>query len=156
MLQLRIISVSAKPPAWLRQGFEEYKKRLSPICTLDLIEVPLEKRGTQKNTQPFINREGEKILSLLKAQHLVVALDLKGKSWSTTELAQQFEKWQLENKNIDFIIGGPDGLANACLQRATVKWSLSPLTLPHLFVRLIVVEQLYRAWSILQGHPYHK
>jgi 23S rRNA (pseudouridine1915-N3)-methyltransferase len=156
MLQLRLISIGSKPPAWVRDGFQEYAKRLSPVCKLALVEIPVEKRLPQKNKQPFIDREGEKILAALKPQHTVIALDVLGKLWSTEELAQHFQSWQREAKHIDFIIGGPDGLAAACLKRAQYKWSLSTLTLPHLLVRILIAEQLYRAWTILQGHPYHK
>lgn len=156
MLQIRLISVSGKPPSWVLEGFQEYAKRLSPVCKLELIEIPVEKRNNQKNMLPFMEREGEKMLAVVKPNHTVIALDLKGKLWSTEELSVQFESWQLDGKNIDLLIGGPDGLSEACLKRAQIKWSLSPLTLPHLMVRILIAEQLYRAWTILQKHPYHK
>ena len=156
MLQIRFITVSSKPPSWVSEGFQEYAKRLSSVCGLELIEIPVEKRNNQKNMQPFIEREGEKILAAIKPSHTVIALDLQGKMWSTEELSQRLAGWQLEGKNIDLLIGGPDGLSPACLKRAQFKWSLSPLTLPHLMVRILLAEQLYRAWTILQNHPYHK
>ena len=156
MLQIRFISISNKPPAWVNEGFREYAKRLSSTCSFDLIEIPVEKRNNQKNMQPFIEREGEKMLAALKPGNTVIALEVQGKLWSTEDLSLHLEGWLQEGKNIDFIIGGPDGLAPACLKRAQIKWSLSPLTLPHLLVRVLLAEQLYRAWTILQNHPYHK
>jgi 23S rRNA (pseudouridine1915-N3)-methyltransferase len=156
MLQLRLITVSNKAPSWINEGFQEYAKRLSSVLSFDILEIPVEKRGNQKNMQPLIEKEGEKILAAIKPQHTVIALDVKGKMWSTEELASRLKNWQLEGKNIDFIVGGPDGLSAECLKRAQIQWSLSPLTLPHLLVRIVIAEQIYRAWSILQGHPYHK
>ncbi len=156
MLQFRLITVSNKAPSWISEGFQEYSKRLSSTFSFDVIEIPVEKRSNQKNLQPLIDREGEKILSAIKPQHTVIALEVTGKMWSTEELAEQLNQWQLEARNIDFIVGGPDGLSAACLKRAQYKWSLSRLTLPHLMVRILIAEQLYRAWTILQGHPYHK
>jgi len=156
MLQIRFITISNKPPAWVNEGFREYAKRLSSAYSFDLLEIPVEKRNGQKNKQPFIEREGEKMLAALKPGATVIALDLQGKLWSTEELALRLQDWQQKSKNLDFLIGGPDGLAPECLKRAQGRWSLSPLTLPHLLVRVLLAEQLYRAWSILQNHPYHK
>ncbi len=156
MIHIRFMTVSNRPPAWISEGFAEYAKRLSSACRLELIEIPVEKRNNQKNMQPFIDREGEKMLALIKPGATVVALDLQGKLWSTQDLAGQLQGWMQEGKAVDFLIGGPDGLAAACLKRAQYRWSLSPLTLPHLLVRVLIAEQIYRAWTILQKHPYHK
>lgn len=156
MLLIRLISVSNKPPAWISEGFREYAKRLSSVCRLELVEIPVEKRNNQKNPQPFIEREGEKMLALIKPASTVVTLEVQGKSWSTQDLSKHMQGWFQEGKPIDFLIGGPDGLAPACLQRAQFRWSLSALTLPHLLVRVLLAEQIYRAWTILQNHPYHK
>jgi 23S rRNA (pseudouridine1915-N3)-methyltransferase len=89
-------------------------------------------------------------------QHHVIALDVKGKAWSTEQLALEMKNWLQSGKNIDLLVGGPEGLSNACLEKAHEKWSLSPLTFPHIIVKLIIAEQIYRAYSILQGHPYHR
>ncbi len=152
MLHIRLITISNKPPAWLSEGFREYSKRLSALCHFELLEIPLEKRKKQS----LIEREGEKILAAIKPQSTVIALAVQGKSFSTEALASHLETWLQAGKNLDFIIGGPEGLAAGCLQRAELRWSLSPLTLPHLFARLLLAEQLYRAFMILQNHPYHK
>lgn len=156
MLHIRFITISNKPPAWVQEGFQEYAKRLSSAYRLDLLEIPIEKRNNSKNPQPFIEREGEKMLAVLKPGATVIALDSQGTLWSTEELALRLQGWQQTSKRLDFLIGGPDGLAPACLKHAQGRWSLSPLTLPHLLVRVLLAEQLYRAWSVLQNHPYHK
>lgn len=96
------------------------------------------------------------MLAAIHPQHHVIALDIKGQLWSTEQLAAHLQKWQQAGKNIDLLIGGPEGLAPACLQAAQEKWSLSPLTFPHFLIKLLISEQIYRAWSILNHHPYHK
>jgi 23S rRNA (pseudouridine1915-N3)-methyltransferase len=133
-------------PAWIEAGFAEYQKRFPPFCRLELVEISLNKQA----------KESSKILSTIKPSHHVVALDIKGNAWSTEQLAQQIKNWQLNGRNMDMLIGGPDGLSKECLEKAETKWSLSPLTLPHPFVRVLVAEQLYRGLSILQNHPYHR
>ncbi|MEO8400753.1 MAG: 23S rRNA (pseudouridine(1915)-N(3))-methyltransferase RlmH [Gammaproteobacteria bacterium] len=153
---IRLLAIGTKMPAWVTAGFSEYAKRFSAGCMVELCEIPAEKRTKNADIPRIIEREGEKLLAAIKPGNYVIALDVKGHSFSTEQLAQQLKNWQAEGRNIDMLIGGPDGLANACLQRADVKWSLSCLTLPHPLVRIILVEQLYRAVSILQNHPYHR
>ncbi len=96
------------------------------------------------------------MLAAIPDSDRVIALDVKGKSWSTEQLAQNLSRWRMDGDNYSLLIGGPDGLASDCLTRCDAKWSLSALTLPHPLVRIVVIEQLYRAWTILQHHPYHK
>ena len=152
----RILTVTQKLPAWLETGFSEYLKRFSQGFQLQLIEIPLEKRTAKINTQLAVEKEGERILSLIKSNHHVVALHVLGESWSTETLAKHMAEWQQHGPHIDFLIGGPDGLSASCLQRANQKWSLSKLTFPHHLVRLLLVEQLYRVRTILIDHPYHR
>ncbi len=153
---IRLLAIGTKMPAWIEQGFLEYAKRFPASCQLKLIEVPAAKRTKNSVIERLVEEEGEKLLAVIKPNHHVIALEIKGKMWSTEQLAAQLENWQNERRNIDLLIGGPDGLSNRCLQKAETKWSLSPLTLPHPLVRVILAEQLYRATSILQGHPYHR
>lgn len=143
-------------PDWVTLGFDEYSKRLPAGYTLKLTEITPEKRTKQADIPRITEKEGEKILAAIKPGHLVIALDVKGQSWSTEQLATSLKTWHAENQNIDLLVGGPDGLSPRCLQHARIKWSLSPLTLPHPLVRILLAEQLYRAWSIIQGHPYHR
>ena len=155
-MKIRLLSVTHKCPAWIQAGYEDYAKRLPASCALELIEIPAEKRTANADLKRITEREGEKMLAAIKPNHHVIALDVKGKSWSTEELSQQLANWQQDGRHIDLLVGGPEGLAPACLAKANEKWSLSPLTFPHILVRLIVAEQIYRAWSMLQGHPYHR
>lgn len=152
-MQIRIIAVGDKMPDWVITGFNEYAKRLSNI---KLVEISAEKRNKNASIEQIKQREGEKILSVISSHHHVIALDVQGKLWSTEKLAENVKQWQTDGRPIDLLIGGPDGLAPACLQKAETLWSLSSLTLPHPLVRIVLIEQLYRADSILKGHPYHR
>jgi 23S rRNA (pseudouridine1915-N3)-methyltransferase len=100
--------------------------------------------------------EGEAILDCIPKQNKKIMLDLKGKPWSTVQLAESLSRWRMDGDDISFVIGGPDGLSRECLSQANETWALSNLTLPHPLVRIVLIEQLYRAWTVLQGHPYHK
>lgn len=141
-------------PTWIKEGYQEYNKRLPHSCRLELIEIPPPKRNKQSST--YKELEGRQILSLTKPNHRLIALDTRGELWSTEELADEIKIWQESGRTIDMIIGGPDGLSDECLQKSEKKWSLSPLTFPHLLVRVLIAEQIYRANCILSDHPYHK
>lgn len=156
-MRIRIITVTHKTPPWITTGCKEYLKRLQSNCTIELIDIPAEKRTAHADMQKLLTREGKKILDVINPQHLIVALDIKGRCWSTEELAQRLKSWQDDRQtNIDFVIGGPDGLSAECLQRSKIKWSLSNLTFPHALVRVILLEQIYRGFCILNQHPYHR
>jgi 23S rRNA (pseudouridine1915-N3)-methyltransferase len=155
-LIIRLIAVGNKMPDWIQQGYQEYAKRLPPGYTLQLVEIPPEKRTKQADIKRLTEKEGEKILAALKPGHLVIALEVKGQPWTTPQLATALQTWHNDNRNVDLLVGGPDGLAASCLEKAELQWSLSPLTLPHPLVRVMIAEQLYRAWSIIQKHPYHR
>ncbi len=143
-------------PAWVQTGFDEYAKRLPPECALKLAEIPAEKRGNNANVAALRAKEGGRLLAALPKGAHVVALEVNGKAWSTEDLAAQLKRWMQHGNDVALLVGGPDGLDAACRARANEQWSLSPLTLPHPLVRIVVAEQLYRAWSILAGHPYHR
>lgn len=153
---IRLIAIGTKMPSWVNEGFNEYAKRLTSACPFELIEIQAEKRTKNSDLNRIMQTEGEKILSIIKPNHRVIALEVTGNAWSTKQLAQNLKSWQLDGRAIDLLIGGPEGLSPSCLQKAELKWSLSPLTLPHPLVRIVVTEQLYRAQSILLGHPYHR
>jgi 23S rRNA (pseudouridine1915-N3)-methyltransferase len=103
-----------------------------------------------------VDAEGERLLGALQPRDQVIALDVRGDSWDTPRLAQQLDGWMQAGADVAFLIGGADGLSAACLARAQQRWSLSMLTFPHMLVRVVLAEQLYRAWSLLSGHPYHR
>nr|WP_255774751.1 23S rRNA (pseudouridine(1915)-N(3))-methyltransferase RlmH [Microbulbifer zhoushanensis] len=158
-VKIRILAAGGKMPGWVQEGYSEYARRLPREMTLEMVEIPLGQRG-QKNSPALVEKarrkEGESMLAALGPREHVVALDVKGKPWSTEQLSRQLADWQMLGENVSLLVGGPDGLADEALARARQRWSLSPLTLPHPLVRVVLAEQLYRAWTLLTGHPYHK
>ncbi|GAA0720638.1 23S rRNA (pseudouridine(1915)-N(3))-methyltransferase RlmH [Dokdonella soli] len=155
-MRARLISVGERMPAWVAEGFAEYRKRLSRELPLDLVEIPLGARGKGRDPARAITDEGGAVLATLPKDAHVVALDGRGKPWSSEQLAEQLAAWRMSGRDLAILIGGPDGHAAEVLARADQRWSLGPLTLPHMLVRLVVAEQLYRAMSIIGGHPYHR
>jgi 23S rRNA (pseudouridine1915-N3)-methyltransferase len=155
-MQIRLVAVGTRMPAWVTAGYEEYAKRLPRECELVLKEIAPAKRGKNSDLARLREDEGERLLAALSRDEYVVALDVAGQAWSTPELAQDLRRWLENGRNVALLVGGPDGLFPACLQRADQIRSLSRLTFPHPIVRVIVAEQVYRAWSILQNHPYHR
>jgi len=155
-MRITLISVSSKQPDWVRNGYDEYARRLRGSVTLNLIEISLPKRTRSSVIERLIAAEGERMLAAVPAGAHVVALDESGRSWRTAELAQRLKAWIGLGAPVALLVGGPDGLARECLDRANERWSLSPLTLPHGLVRIVVAEALYRADSVLRGHPYHR
>lgn len=153
-MQIHLIAVGDRMPDWVRMGYNEYTKRLPKECSLVLHEISLSKR--HKNAPSCVEEEGKRILSTLSHDDYVVALEVEGCAWTTLELSRYLSKWMQTGQRIALLIGGPDGLAEACRKRAHQEWSLSPLTLPHPLVRVVIAEQIYRAWSILKNHPYHR
>jgi len=155
-MKITILAVGTKMPLWVTQGYQEYAKRLPRDMSLELIEISLGARGKNADIQRAIQKESDAILSNIdKADH-VIALEVKGHNWSTEKIAQNMERWQMDGLNIVLLVGGPDGLSDACRARANQQWSLSALTLPHPIVRVILSEQIYRAWTVTQNHPYHR
>lgn len=155
-MRIRIITISHKVEAWLEQGFKEYVKRLQPTCQLELIQLPPEKRHANVCLKKTQQGEAEKINKVLKSQNLSIALDSQGLQLTTEQFTEKLKSWRDQGHHVDFIIGGPDGLAEDVKKKATMVCSLSLLTFPHTLVRLLLAEQIYRAISILQNHPYHR
>lgn len=143
-------------PAWVEQGYKEYAQRLPAEAKLELKEIAPGKRGKNADIQRIIQDEGQRIISNLPRGSHVVALDVKGKPWSTEQLSARLGQWMQSGQDIALMVGGPEGLSDECRQLGQEHWSLSPLTFPHPLVRIIVAEQLYRAWAILRNHPYHR
>jgi len=155
-MRIHLIAVGNRMPAWVSDGYGEYAGRLNQECVLCLHEIPAEKRGKNADLEGIKRREGKQILEVLPKGSHVVALDVDGKMWSTEQLAQRLEEWMQDGKDVALLVGGPEGLSDECMARANQRWSLSALTLPHPMVRVVVAEQLYRAWSVTKGHPYHR
>jgi 23S rRNA (pseudouridine1915-N3)-methyltransferase len=155
-MQIHLLAVGEKMPHWVREGFDEFARRLPPECALRLVEIAPGRRGKGADLARAIRQEGERMLAALPKGARVVALEVEGRAWRTEQLAERLAGWLAGGQDLALLVGGPEGLAPACRARADERWSLSPLTLPHMLVRILIAEQLYRAWSILQGHPYHR
>lgn len=150
------ITIGTKMPSWVQNGYEEYAKRLTKFCKFSLIEIPLAKRTKNTNLHQAKAVESQLILGKTTSQQYLIAFDQHGMSLTTPQWADYLMNLSLKTSHVALIVGGPDGLDESLIQRAHAKISLSQLTLPHPLVRILVVEQLYRAFTILENHPYHK
>jgi 23S rRNA (pseudouridine1915-N3)-methyltransferase len=155
-MRIVLIAVGEKPPAWVRDGFVDYARRLPKPWTPELVELALGHRGKGADPARAIADEGARVLAALPKSAHIVALDERGSGWTSVELSRRMDGWAQAGDPVALLIGGPDGHAPEVLQRARERWSLSSLTLPHALVRVVVAEQLYRGWTLLQGHPYHR
>jgi len=155
-MRIRIIAVGQKMPAWVNDGYLEYAKRLGADMPLELVEIPAGKRGKNADIKKLISREGEASITAVGKNDFIIALDVKGKRLGTEQMAKELANFQHQGRDLSIFIGGPEGLAPDCIQAAHFSWSLSDLTLPHPLVRVLLAEQIYRCWSLLKGHPYHK
>lgn len=155
-MQIHLISVGNRMPGWVQQGYEDYARRLPRECQLLLKEISPGKRTKNSDVHRIVQEEGERMGAAIPAHSHLVTLDIPGKSWSTAQLAEELRRWLANGQPVALLIGGPEGLAESIKLRAHQSWSLSPLTFPHPLVRILVAEQLYRAWSLLHNHPYHR
>lgn len=155
-MNINLITVGKKMPSWINQGFEEFAKRLNQECRLNLIEINAVNRKQNTNSQDIKQKEADLIRGAIPKNNIIVALDEHGKEHNTKQLAAKLEAWLASGQDISLVIGGADGLDSSFIKEAQEVWSLSKLTLPHAMVRVIVAEQIYRAWSVLKKHPYHR
>ena len=158
-MKLRILSVGHKMPSWVQTGIDEYFKRIQPMMSTEIVEIAPAKR--HKNPSPadidkYKQQEGQAILSARHPKERLWVLEIKGKMLSTETLADKLSIAMTDRADIALVIGGADGLSGEVLSAADFKWSLSDLTLPHPLVRVILIEQLYRAMSVINNHPYHR
>lgn len=155
-MHLRVAAVGQRMPGWVEEAWTEYTRRIPSNLGLSLAEIPLAKRGRNADTARLKITESEALYKAMPDRARVIALDVKGQTWSTEKLAANLQQWMTDGRDVGFMIGGPDGISKDILQKAETRWSLGPLTLPHPLVRVVLAEQLYRAWTITQNHPYHR
>ncbi len=155
-MQINVAAIGTRLEPWVYQAFDAYRRRLPGHLKLALTEIPAARRTAAADTSAAVTAEGERLLRQLRPDGLALALDERGRQWSSVELAGELDTWLGRHREVVILIGGPDGLSEACRARADRLWSLSRLTFPHGLVRVLVAEQIYRAWTILRGHPYHR
>lgn len=155
-MKARLIAIGERAPSWVAEGFAEYQKRLSHWLPLELVEIPPGLRGKGRDPRRAMVDEGARAMAALPRHAHVIVLDGRGKPWSSEQLAVRMEHWRSLGSDLALMIGGPEGHAPDVLDAAAERWSLGPMTLPHMLVRLIAAEQLYRAAAMLANHPYHR
>ncbi len=155
-MRLHLVAVGTRMPAWVEAGFKEYATRLPAHCRLVLHEVAAARRGKNADLTRIAAGEGEQLLAKIPERARVIALERSGRPHSTDDIAAALRRWLAEESDVAFLVGGPEGLAPGCVARAHEVWSLSALTLPHPLVRVVVAEQLYRAYSLVHNLPYHR
>jgi len=154
-MKLRIIAVGHKMPAWVEQGCAEYLKRMPREATVEMVELKPDKRAAGKGGEQVRESEAQRIIEAAGRDYLI-ALDERGQEPTTLQLADRMQQWMRDGRDVALAIGGADGLHDSVKQAAAWQWSLSRLTLPHGMVRIMLAEQLYRAWSVINNHPYHR
>ncbi len=153
-MKIRLLCVGTRVPEWVAEGYATFARRLPKDNALVLEEVPATRR--QGDIQRCIDDEGERLLGRISRDDCVIALDERGSAWSSVVLSQKLATWRRDGRDVVLLVGGADGLSDKCMARACESWSLSAATLPHALVRVVVAEQIYRAWTLLTGHPYHR
>ena len=155
-MHIRLLAVGDRQPAWVISACERYIERLPRAWKFRTDAIATVHRGKNDKPEQAINTESDTLLAKIPSSERVILLDEKGQQYSSKELAGRLSDWQSDGRDMCFVIGGPDGVADTLRQRADTVWSLSLLTLPHGLVRVLLAEQLYRAWSLQTGHPYHR
>lgn len=154
-MRLKIITVGRRPPHWVQAGFDEFASRMPRYLPLELVEISPGAARRSGDVDRAREQEADALLAAARSAR-VIALDERGAAWTTRDLAGRLEGFMQGGGDVAFLVGGADGLADRCRAQAMHTWSLSALTLPHLLVRVVLAEQLYRAFTLLDGHPYHR
>ena len=155
-MALNLVVVGTRMPAWVQTGVAEYSKRMPAELAFDWREVKVETRGRNLSVEQCLSREATRLSAALPKRGHTILLDERGKTCTTARLATHLSRWQSLGTPVSIIVGGPDGVHDTIKQSASETLRLSDLTLPHPIVRIVLAEQLYRAWTILTGHPYHR
>ena len=155
-MKFHIVAIESKRPLWAKSAFENYQQRFDQSIQVKWSGIKSNKNSKSIENKKLINDEGTKLLNSVNKNSIIVSLDKEGAGWSTLKLKQKFDQWTASSKEVSFLIGGPEGLSDKCLDSSKEIWSLSPLTFPHLIVPVIIIEQLYRVWTIEKNRPYHR
>lgn len=155
-MKIHLIAVGQKMPSWVTQGYDEYARRMPSDCAIILHEIPAGKRGKNADVKRILEEEGKRVIEKIPKGAHIVAMEVRGKNHTTDKLAARLDDWRNQGGDVALLVGGPEGLSEACRRVAHEQWSLSNLTLPHPIVRVVVAEALYRAYSLLINHPYHR
>ena len=155
-MKFHIIAIEAKRPLWAKTAFEDYQQRFDRSIQIKWSGLRPDRNTKSLDRKKRISREGKKLLKSVNKDTTIIALNKEGASWTTLKLKEKFNQWLISSKDVSFLIGGPEGLSEDCLNTSNEIWSLSSLTFPHSIVPIILIEQLYRVWSIEKNHPYHK
>ena len=155
-MKFHIVAIESKRPLWAKSAFENYQQRFDQSIQVKWSGIKSNKNSKSLDKEKLINEEGTKLLNSVNENSIIISLNKEGVGWSTLKLKQKFDQWVTSTKEVSFLIGGPDGLSNNCLDSSNEIWSLSPLTFPHSIVPVIIIEQLYRVWTIEKNHPYHR
>ena len=155
-MKFHIITKKSKRPLWAKSAFENYQQRFDQSIQVKWSGMKSNKNSKSLGKEKLMNEEGTKLLNSVNENSIIVSLNKEGMGWSTLKLKQKFDQWVASSKEVSFLIGGPEGLSNKCLDSSHEIWSLSPLTFPHSIVPVIIIEQLYRVWTIEKNHPYYR
>ena len=155
-MNINFLTIESSRPSWAKEAFEDYSSRFNKSIKVNWNGLKPLKRTSNYNKDKTIIQESEFLLSAVKERSYLVCLDKSGKTLDTLQLKSRFEGWLTATNNLTFLIGGPDGLSQKCLDKSNENWSLSPLTFPHAIVPVMIIEQIYRVWSMTQNHPYHR
>ncbi|MCH9769789.1 MAG: 23S rRNA (pseudouridine(1915)-N(3))-methyltransferase RlmH [Gammaproteobacteria bacterium] len=155
-MQITLIAIGQRMPSWVISATDEYNKRLPANYQLQIKALSAQKRGKNSDINRLLEIESQQLIDAVPDNNLIIALDRQGREFSSTQLASQLQNWHDDRQDISLLIGGPEGISKNVLSKAHETWSLSKLTLPHPLVRILIAEQIYRAWGILSGHPYHR
>ena len=155
-MNINFLAIESSRPSWASEAFQDYSSRFDRSINVNWQGLKPIKRHLNYNVDKAIHQESNLLLSAVKEKDYLVCLDKSGKSFNTLGLKSKFENWLMSSNNLTFLIGGPDGVSQECLDKCNESWSLSPLTFPHAIVPVLIIEQVYRVWSITQNHPYHR
>ena len=155
-MQIQVINVAQKMPTWVDTACADYLKRMPREILPKLVTIPLPSRKSQQSAASQQQRDSSLILDKLAPGSMNIALDEQGRQWSSLDWSKSLQNWMFEFPRVNLVIGGPDGLSEQCIEACQQRVSLGRMTMPHALVKIVVLEQLYRAWTILKGHPYHR